>query len=67
MVRSFLNADSISEREGGVWDVQSMPNLEEDLAAVRSREIKFMINFIKGVETAFSEDVLSALLCIVVY
>lgn len=66
MVRSFLNADSISEREGGVWAVQSMPNLEEGLAAVRLREIKFMINFIKGVETAFSEDVLCAQLCIVV-
>lgn len=50
MVRSFLNAASISEREGGVWAVQSMPSRREGSAAVRFREIKFMINLIEGVE-----------------
>lgn len=31
MVRPFLNTGSISEGEGGVQAVQSMPNLKEGL------------------------------------
>lgn len=50
MVRSFLNAGSISEKEGGVRAVQSMPNRKEGSAAVWFREIKIMINLIEEVE-----------------
>lgn len=63
MVRSFLNAASISEREGGVWAVQSMPSLREGSAAVRFREIKFMINLIEGVEARCSLKLSSASYC----
>lgn len=63
MVRSFLNAASISEREGGVWAVQSMPSLREGSAAVRFREIKFMINLIEGVEARRSLKLSSASYC----
>lgn len=63
MVRSFLNAASISEREGGVWAVQSMPSLREGSAAVRFREIKFMINLIERVEARRSLKLSSASYC----
>lgn len=63
MVRSFLNAGSISEREGRVWAVQSMPNLKEGSAAVWLREIKFMINLIEGVEAQYSVKLSSISYC----
>ena len=63
MVRPFLNTGSISEREGGVQAVQSMPNLEEGSAAVWFREIKFMINLIGGVEAQHSVKLSSASYC----
>lgn len=63
MVRSFLNAGSISEREGGVRAVQSMPNLKEGSAAVWFREIKFMINLTEEVEAQHSVWLCSVSYC----
>ncbi len=63
MVRPFLNTGSISEREGGVQTVQSMPNLKKGSAAVWFREIKFMINLIGGVEAQLSVKLSSVSYC----
>lgn len=71
MVRSFLNAASISGREGGAEGGGSVgcpinaKSGRRRWAAVQFREIKFMINLIEGVEVGLlSEVVLSVLLCI---
>lgn len=63
MVRPFLNTGSISEGEGGVQAVQSMPNLKEGSATVRFREIKFMINLIGGLEAQHSVEFSSVSHC----
>lgn len=71
MLRSFLNAASISgreEEEGGAGSVGRPINAKprpRGSAAVQFREIKFLMNVIGGVEVGLlSEVVLSVLLCI---
>lgn len=63
MVRPFLNTGSISEGEGAVRAVQSMPNLREGSAAVWFREIKCMMSLIGGVEAQRSVKLSSVSYC----